>query len=143
VTAEWKAAAHAGNVEAMEQLLETGADIDAKDQHGQTALMLAALRGHTAGVRFLASRGAGLDHTAKFHLTALMLAVVGGHADIVRALAEAGADLTVRGTGGPGFHDKTALDLAEARVGDEAVMRVRDEMTRALRAASAMEDGPA
>ena len=140
MTAEWKAAARAGNVEAMERLLEQGADIDALDEHGQTALMLAAMRGHTAVARFLVARGAKLDHTAKFHLTALMLAVIAGHADIVRALVEAGADLTVRGTGAPGFHDKTALDLAEARVGDEATLRVQAEMTTALRAASAMED---
>lgn len=143
MTAEWKAAARAGNVEAMEQLLEKGADIDALDEHGQTALMLAAMQGHTAVARFLIARSARLDHTAKFHLTALMLAVIGGRADIVRALVEAGADLTVRGTGAPGFHDKTALDLADARVGDEATLRVRDEMTRALRAAGAMEDGTA
>ena len=138
MTAEWKAAARAGNVEAMEQLLEKGADIDALDEHGQTALMLAAMAGHAAVARFLISRGAKLDHTAKFGLTALMLSVIAGHTDIVRSLVEAGADVTPRGTGQSGFNGKTALDLAEAREnGGDAPGR---EMARVLRAASAMED---
>jgi ankyrin repeat protein len=42
-----------------------------------------------------------------------MLAVVNGHEEIVRILAEAGADRQIRGTGAPGFWEKTALQLAE------------------------------
>jgi ankyrin repeat protein len=41
-----------------------------------------------------------------------MLAVINGHIGIVDTLARAGADVTIRGTGAPGFAGKTALDLA-------------------------------
>jgi ankyrin repeat protein len=51
----------------------------------------------------------------------LMLAVINGHVDVVRTLVRAGANLAVRGTGAPGFADKTAMDLAVARGGQEMV----------------------
>ena len=41
-----------------------------------------------------------------------MLAVINGRDAIVGVLADAGADLTIGGTGAPGFAGKTALDLA-------------------------------
>jgi hypothetical protein len=41
--------------------------------------------------------------------------VLAGHKVIAQALARAGADLTIRGTGVPGFAGKTAADLAAAR----------------------------
>jgi ankyrin repeat protein len=54
-------------------------------------------------------------------LSAIMLAVVNGHADSVRILASAGADVTLQGSGAPGFAGKTALDLAVGR-GETAVI---------------------
>ena len=48
-------------------------------------------------------------------LLALMLAVVAGHAQVAWLLADAGADRSLRGTGTPGFADKTARDLAVER----------------------------
>lgn len=109
----WWAAVRAGDAEALERLVAGGADIDALDGHGQTALMNVARDGHAAAVRCLIAHGADLDHTAKYHLSALMLAVVNGRDAIVGLLADAGADLSIRGTGAPGFAGKTALDLAE------------------------------
>jgi hypothetical protein len=44
-----------------------------------------------------------------------MLALIAGHADVARLLAKVGADLSLRGTGAPGFVDKTAYDLALER----------------------------
>ena len=107
-----KAAVKAGDIPALEALLDAGADINARDEHGQTALMNASRDGHTAMVRLLVTRGADLNHTAKYNLSALMLAVINGRDAIVGVLADAGADLTIRGTGAPGFAGKTALDLA-------------------------------
>ena len=85
------------------------------DRYGQTALMLAAHRGHGEIVALLVEQGADLNVTAKYTLSALMLAVVNGHANIARLLARAGADLSIKGSGPPGFAGKSAYDLAIAR----------------------------
>jgi uncharacterized protein len=115
VKADWEQAVRRGDLECLKRLLTAGADINARDRYGQTALMIAARNGESSVARFLMENGAGLDYTAKYGLSALMLAVIGGHADIIRALVEAGADLTIRGTGAPGFAGKMALELATAR----------------------------
>jgi ankyrin repeat protein len=121
MTREWEDAVHRGAIDELQLLLGGGADMDARDSHGQTALMLAAVKGYGPVVGWLMERGAALDHTAKYGLSALMLAVVGGHVDVVRRLADAGAGLSLRGTGAPGFAEKTALDLALARGDPEMV----------------------
>jgi ankyrin repeat protein len=112
----WEEAVRRGDAAALDRLLAAGADVDAKDPHGQTGLMVAARDGRAAVVDLLVARGAALDHTAKYRLSALMLAVLNGHAGIARALVAAGADLSLRGSGAPGFDGLTAADLA-ARIG--------------------------
>lgn len=111
---DWEQAVRRDDVNTLARLLDEGTDINARDAHGQTGVMLAALTGSTRVAEFLAERGADLDRTAKYHLSALMLAAIRNEPVIVRALVLAGADLTIRGSGAPGFHEKTALDLAEA-----------------------------
>jgi ankyrin repeat protein len=118
---EWEEAIRHGDSAVVRRLIEQGAVIDSKDRHGQTALMIAAMRGYTAIVKLLVENKAALNHTAKYNLSALMLAVVNGHAEIVRALVDAGADGEIRGTGAPGFHGLTALQLAEQAGRDEIV----------------------
>jgi ankyrin repeat protein len=121
MTAEWERAVHDGSLDELQRLLSSGADINARDRHGQTALMLAAIEGHGDVVAWLVERGAALDHTAKYGLSALMLAVIGGHVGVVRRLISAGAGVNLRGAGAPGFAGKTALDLAIARDDREIV----------------------
>lgn len=115
----WERAVTSGDVEAVRQLLQSGADVNARDRYGQTALMLAAHRGHLEIVETLLGREADLNVTAKYNLSALMLAVLAGHVAIARLLARAGADLGLRGSGTPGFVGKTAYDLAVAREMEE------------------------
>jgi len=110
---DWQEAAERGDAATLSRLLDLGEDVNSLDRFGQTALMLVARNGHTEAVRILLKSGADLDCTAKYHLSALMLAVINDHASIVRLLVEAGADTHIRGTGAPGFADKTAVDLAE------------------------------
>ncbi len=109
----WQQAVAAGDAARLAELLERGAEVDALDRYGQTALMLAARNGHFEAVHTLVDAGADLDHTAKHHLSALMLAVINDHLDIVARLVAAGADLAIEGSGAPGFAGKTALELAE------------------------------
>ena len=111
----WERAVIHGDVEGVREMLAAGADADARNRYGQTALMVAAQRGHVRIVEALVEAGADLDVTAKYNLTALMLAIVAGHAAVARIIAGAGADLRVKGTGAPGFSEKTAYDLAVAR----------------------------
>ena len=119
---EWRAALERADLVSLERLLDAGLDVNARDEHGQTALMNAARNGRTPVVRLLVDRGAGLNHAAKYGLTALMLAVVAGHMDVVRILVDAGADLQARGTGAPGFSGRTALELAE-EIGDQPMVQ--------------------
>lgn len=116
----WEDAVKCGDAAVVQDLLQRGIEVNARDRYGQTGLMLAAHAGHAAVVQLLIDHVADLNVTAKFGLSALMLAVVAGHEDVARMLARAGADLTLRGTGAPGFAGKTAADLARAR-GSEAL----------------------
>ena len=118
----WEAASSAGEIAELERLVLAGHDIDSTDGYGQTALMRAAHAGQLDAVKWLIAHGAGLDHTSKFRLSALMLAVISGHQRIARVLVAAGADTRIRGSGAPGFRDKSAADLAEAR-GDTRLAR--------------------
>lgn len=110
----WEHASKAGDVATLRRMVREGHDINARDGRGQTALMRAAHAGRHDAVEWLIAHGADLNHASKFHLTALMLAVVAGHPQIARRLVTAGADTAITATGAPGFHGKTAADLAEA-----------------------------
>ena len=113
--AVWEDAIRRGDAALVRELLGRGMDVDARDRYGQTALMLAAHAGHHEIVGILIAQGANLDTTAKFGLSALMLAIVAGHREVARLLAKAGTDLSLQGSGAPGFADQTAYDLAVGR----------------------------
>jgi ankyrin repeat protein len=113
--ADWEDAIKRGDVQDVRDLLDRRTNVDARDRHGQTALMLAAHGGHREVVGVLIAHLANLNTTAKYGLSALMLALVAGHAEVARLLADAGTDLSLRGTGAPGFAGKTAYDLAVER----------------------------
>lgn len=119
-----------GDAAAVRDLLERGADPDARDRHGQTALMRAALAGHEGVVEALLAHGAALDTTAKHRLSALMLACLNDRVAVARRLAAAGADLGLRGSGAPGFAARTAADLARARGLDRLAAELERLSTR-------------
>jgi len=108
---EWRAATNQGDLEKVRSLLERGTDVNAKDEHGQTALMNAAHAGRVDLVRLLVAHGAALDVTAKYNLSALMLAIISRHLEVAQVLIESGAEPNVRST--RSFMEKTALSLAE------------------------------
>ena len=69
--------------------LECGADVNAANEDGSTALMLAAQGGHTAIVLAMGLEcGADVSATKLDGSTALMLAAQGGHTATSMALAE-------------------------------------------------------
>ncbi len=112
---DWERAAKDGDLPTLRRMVRAGHPIDKPDAYGQTALMRAAHAGRPEAVEWLIAQGADLNHTSKFHLSALMLSVIAGHPQIARILAAAGADGSILGSGAPGFHGKTAADLAEDR----------------------------
>jgi ankyrin repeat protein len=116
-------------VSALEDALSSPGDIDVRNGHGQTALMLAAHHGHLAAVECLIRHGASLNIAAKYGLSALMLAIVAGHEGVARALVRAGADLSMRGAGAPGFAGKTAADLATSQGMNELALWLRKSAT--------------
>lgn len=116
--------------EIVRMLLERGADINAKDEWGRTALMIGADEGYSDLVLLL------LDWEADVHLrdergyTALMFAAWKGHLDVVKALIERGADVNgvdnkrgytalLLAAGGPAQHDLQEYPQAGARGGDD------------------------
>lgn len=86
-------AAETGNVEELVSVLPRVTDIDARNEHGVTALMRAAQHGRLRAVRVLLDHGADANIIRNDKFTALALAAFFGHTEVVRALMENGADL--------------------------------------------------
>jgi hypothetical protein len=68
------AAAFRGDIAGLEALLESGADRNARDEHGVTPLIAAITQGHTEVVRLLLDRGADIQAQDKEGYTALQYA---------------------------------------------------------------------
>ncbi|QDU68149.1 ankyrin repeat domain-containing protein [Engelhardtia mirabilis] len=87
----WYPAIGGGSVEAAELLLEYGADLE-QESGGETALHLAAWRGHDELVRYLVQRGARIDavgyRQVRAGATPLDLALAGGHERVAASLRE-------------------------------------------------------
>ena len=86
----WEASAK-GHTDTVKALLEQGADVNAKDNDGFTALMFAARDGQTDTVPALLAKGADVNAKDNDGRTALMRAKKKGHKEIVQLLKKAGA----------------------------------------------------
>ena len=81
-----------GNTDMVRSLVSSpGADVNAKDDRGNTPLLEAARYGHEDICRVLIAAGADVKAKDKDGKTALMLAVQNNHDDVVRVLKQAGA----------------------------------------------------
>lgn len=118
----WFEAAKSGDVETLHAMIARGANVDARDEHDDTALTWAAVGGHAEAARALLQAGANPDLRQYEGATALMLAADRGRLDVVRALVEANAGLNLKHPG----NYISALDFA-ARAGHKAVVDFLDE----------------
>ncbi len=85
-------AAERGDLQALQQLLRDGADVNASQGDGMTALHWASINGHPEMVEMLLFAGAAVTPTTRLGgYTPLHLAANEGHAAVVSALLEGGA----------------------------------------------------
>lgn len=94
----------------LSELIENGARVDAVDEDGRTALMVAVAKNNADCVKALLEARADVNAKNKKGGTALMLAVDEGHTDCVKTLLEAGADVNEENKNGA-----TALMAAVAK----------------------------
>jgi hypothetical protein len=88
---EMISAAAEGNLRRVDQRIEQGADVNAVED-GHTALMEAAMGGHTDVVRILLKNRANVHMRTERSLTALLVATCHGHGDVVKLLLKNKAD---------------------------------------------------
>lgn len=85
-------AAWEGHIAVVKLLLESGADVNARDKFGKTALHDAAFKGHGDVVKLLLEWGADINSKCEIGSTPLHMAATSGESDIVKLLLDQGAD---------------------------------------------------
>jgi len=93
-------AADNGDVEKVRALLDAGANVNARNNYGETALMRTALNGHAEVAALLIDAGADVDAKDDYGGTALMWAAWRGNAEEVKLLIDAGADVDAKNDDG-------------------------------------------
>ncbi len=86
-----------GDLTSVKRLLKEGADVNAADTHGRTALLEASWAGHLDVVKLLIEKGADVNAADITGYSPLMRASEEGHSDIASALIKAGAETNARG----------------------------------------------
>jgi len=117
-------AARKGDVRKVRELLDRGANVNARDMIGDTPLHDAAYHGFLNVAKLLLDRGADVNAKDMIGYTPLHWAAREGHLDVARLLLERGADAGVRDNEG-----KTPLDRAREK-GYVEVARVIEEYGR-------------
>ncbi len=105
------------SLDEIKELLKKGADVNASDKYGQTALYWAATLGKLDVVKCLAECGSDVEAKDGDGRTALMKLASWGKLDVVKCLVEFGADVEAKDKNG-----RTALTHAASYVFLNVVM---------------------
>jgi uncharacterized protein len=89
-------AAGAGDLAAVSGLIGSGADLEAADGDGQTALLVAVQRNEIEIAKALMAAGANINAQAANADTPWLLAGASGRTEIIKAMIPLGPDLTIR-----------------------------------------------
>ena len=115
-------AAREGNIEKLRTLLEAGAEIESRNEKGETPLHCAVSAGHTHIFYLLTGNDADLNARDHAGRTPLHVAVWKNHIGWVERLTRNYADLTIRDEEG-----KTPLDIAIENENTEIVKLLEQE----------------
>ncbi|ROR97675.1 hypothetical protein EDD28_2279 [Salana multivorans] len=94
--AELLAAAASGDADGVALALRAGADPEARDAQGRTALLLAAAEDHVATARLLVAMGASPDALDDRHDTPWLVTGVTGSVEMLETLLPADPDMSIR-----------------------------------------------
>jgi uncharacterized protein len=114
-------AAKDGQAGIAQDLLNAGAQLDARDGDGDTPLMYAALDNRADVASVLLKAGADVNARNNKGDTPLLAAALRGRAEVARLLLAAGADVRVKNQKG-----QTALSLAEQEGHAEIIRMLKD-----------------
>ncbi len=89
-------AARSGNAEKITLLVESGVDLETRDDKERTALLIASTRDHVEAARALVRAGADPDALDDRHDTPWLVTGVTGSVAMADAILEADPDLTIR-----------------------------------------------
>ncbi len=112
------AAAHRGDIAAIERLIAAKTDINARDSYGRTPLHVATYAGKIEAIRVLAKAGADMGVLEKDRYDAVTIASVANNQEALRALLAAGASARLTTS----RYDGTAL-IAAAHLGHHDVVK--------------------
>ena len=85
-----------GRIDLVSELLDSGAEINQRDDSSWTAMHYASAAGHTEIVELLLTRGADVNCTTNRNESCLLLAAWNGHDDVVRVLVSAGVNVNLK-----------------------------------------------
>ena len=88
------------NFEKVKELINKGANIEAKNHDGRMSLILASSNGCSEVVKLLLEKGADVEAKKNNGYTSLICASEWGYSDVVKVLLEKGADIEARDNNG-------------------------------------------
>lgn len=95
------AAAEAGQVSAILELVEAGVDVDIRGRQGRSPLHCATVSGHRTAIQTLLDLGADINFACHNSYTALQYAILWEHSsEIIEILLESGANTEIRSSDG-------------------------------------------